>query len=414
MVRKKCLVPVCPNTSDNSDKIFLYVPKCLDFRRQWGTVLKVPDAAINNSSVVCEDHFDLEKDAANWMYYKTIGKKLTLKKDVLPHKYIESPPPIDLPSCLSDTEKKRKLETLRNYYRAKSRSLGLSFKETVFKKFDFVKVEMNSRNQCPNVEEEYATHREFLVDEIQCSTENVVKENDRQTISVKIENNEHIALSGTNKLSNETSPVKTEDTDVIENFSDDNGSQEEFHEETNSEEKDYTCDFCGYSTSQEEDLERHIDLTHMKFRDLRCYLCNYHATKKSRLRLHMNLFHLNPNSYKCNLCYFVGNQRSDLQNHLNSAHVNMKPQYKCHLCDYTSSKRSLKIHMDNVHLKVRRFMCTFCDYASNHEIRLRKHMNLAHREQQECRSCADKKPLPIILRRRKDAISEQCPFECKV
>lgn len=35
---------------------------------------------------MCEDHFNLPEDSLNWMYFKTMGKKIRLKDDVVPHK----------------------------------------------------------------------------------------------------------------------------------------------------------------------------------------------------------------------------------------------------------------------------------------------------------------------------------------
>ncbi|KAG5868683.1 hypothetical protein JTB14_006570 [Gonioctena quinquepunctata] len=54
----------------------------------------------------------LEKDAENWMYYKTIGSKLKIKPGILPHKFIDSPPKIDLRSDSTESERKKKLKTL--------------------------------------------------------------------------------------------------------------------------------------------------------------------------------------------------------------------------------------------------------------------------------------------------------------
>lgn len=49
------------------------------------------------------------------MYYKIMGKKIFLKPGVVPHKYMESPPPTELSSSLSDSARKRKLDTLMDY-----------------------------------------------------------------------------------------------------------------------------------------------------------------------------------------------------------------------------------------------------------------------------------------------------------
>lgn len=97
----KCLVPSCNNTLENTDKIFISVPRIEDKRKRWCTWLNVPFSNSHRLRV-CEDHFKLEEDTENWIQYKTINTKLRLKKNVLPH--------LNLPSQLSPTSKKRKQE----------------------------------------------------------------------------------------------------------------------------------------------------------------------------------------------------------------------------------------------------------------------------------------------------------------
>lgn len=129
-----CLVPICRNTTDTSNKIFVHVPRNSDVQKNWRIALKLPERVhLGRNNVICEDHFDvsfislsifqlysqytlqLEKDAANWMYYKTMGNKLFLIHGAVPQKYLESPQPSDFPSGLSESAKKRKLETLVEY-----------------------------------------------------------------------------------------------------------------------------------------------------------------------------------------------------------------------------------------------------------------------------------------------------------
>ncbi|KAJ8973467.1 hypothetical protein NQ317_013461 [Molorchus minor] len=47
-----------------------------------GEMTRIPDGG---RYTVCEDHFDLEDDSTNWMFYKIMGKKLMLRSDV-PHR----------------------------------------------------------------------------------------------------------------------------------------------------------------------------------------------------------------------------------------------------------------------------------------------------------------------------------------
>lgn len=56
----------------------------------------------------------LEEDAENWMFFKTIGKKLILKAHVIPHEQMMTPRKRDKNrrSHLSDSAKKRKQAVL--------------------------------------------------------------------------------------------------------------------------------------------------------------------------------------------------------------------------------------------------------------------------------------------------------------
>ncbi|XP_022900416.1 uncharacterized protein [Onthophagus taurus] len=112
MVKPKyCFVPNCYNSSTEfPQKIFITVPYDSNVRAKWYAAVNSKQA-LNSSKHVfsCEDHFDLEKDAANWVYFKMMGSKLILKKDVLPNKKIEGK---YFGSQLTDSAKKRKRENL--------------------------------------------------------------------------------------------------------------------------------------------------------------------------------------------------------------------------------------------------------------------------------------------------------------
>lgn len=60
MVAKKCLVPICQNTTDILNKIFIHVPRNVDVQKNWRTALKLPETVhVSRNHVVCEDHFNV-------------------------------------------------------------------------------------------------------------------------------------------------------------------------------------------------------------------------------------------------------------------------------------------------------------------------------------------------------------------
>ncbi|XP_031335325.1 uncharacterized protein LOC116165155 [Photinus pyralis] len=88
MVYHWCIVPMCTNTSVKTpQKTFINVPKSGKMRRLWiNAVRRDPkEFAVSTVLFVCEDHFKLEEDMANYMEWKLTGVKKLMKKDVVPH-----------------------------------------------------------------------------------------------------------------------------------------------------------------------------------------------------------------------------------------------------------------------------------------------------------------------------------------
>lgn len=55
-----CFVPVCPNTSENTTKLFLRVPTNLEIRKLWWKIAKVPGVVYTAPGFFCcEDHFNV-------------------------------------------------------------------------------------------------------------------------------------------------------------------------------------------------------------------------------------------------------------------------------------------------------------------------------------------------------------------
>ncbi|XP_046385326.1 uncharacterized protein LOC124155501 [Ischnura elegans] len=105
---QSCFVPNCKNTSDTlPKKIFVTVPKDKHRRQQWYEAIGRPYVSCAHK-VCCEDHFNLESDAKNWMYYKTVGSRLCLKEDVVPHKFVGCEPLAKGDSQISPPVKRRK------------------------------------------------------------------------------------------------------------------------------------------------------------------------------------------------------------------------------------------------------------------------------------------------------------------
>ncbi|KAL1448390.1 hypothetical protein WDU94_010905 [Cyamophila willieti] len=112
--RVGCYVPLCSNTSLNSNKIFIHVPLNIKIRKQWFEIAKRPFNVSDKCTMyACEDHFDIENDIENYMPVKMgFHKKIILKPGVLP-RYFNcqvNRVPAHKPAPRPVLEKKRKLE----------------------------------------------------------------------------------------------------------------------------------------------------------------------------------------------------------------------------------------------------------------------------------------------------------------
>lgn len=144
-----CFVPSCTNNNDdNPEKLFLTVPlRDKNRRKMWLNAVGL-DVDANLATVLhaCEDHFEviivnhdvqlcfsnhivnrlvlrsfifklqLEQDASNWMYYKTMGNRIVLKKDVVPHKNLHGASSALQQSQLTESAKKRKQQHLLEFH----------------------------------------------------------------------------------------------------------------------------------------------------------------------------------------------------------------------------------------------------------------------------------------------------------
>lgn len=89
--------------------MFFGVPSNLVTRKLWIQAAKIPSPfRIKSKWYCCEEHFDVENDVENWMYFKTLGGKINFKRGVVLHKFIENYL-VKATTSLTSSAKKRKL-----------------------------------------------------------------------------------------------------------------------------------------------------------------------------------------------------------------------------------------------------------------------------------------------------------------
>ncbi|CAH0395462.1 unnamed protein product [Bemisia tabaci] len=87
-----CFVKECPNTSDLPEKLFFSVP-IGSARKDWWKICNRQQTSLTSPHFICEDHFTLEEDVAEWQRYTILKKaglkpfSLKLKKGVKPTKF---------------------------------------------------------------------------------------------------------------------------------------------------------------------------------------------------------------------------------------------------------------------------------------------------------------------------------------
>ncbi|KAK5642388.1 hypothetical protein RI129_008555 [Pyrocoelia pectoralis] len=84
---KYCIVPKCRSTSVKTpNKIFITLPRDPKVRMRWQKAMKRVNMISNHATCfVCEDHFNLEEDMQNYLYFKLMENvQIKIKPNVLP------------------------------------------------------------------------------------------------------------------------------------------------------------------------------------------------------------------------------------------------------------------------------------------------------------------------------------------
>lgn len=116
---KRCCIPGCNNNSQtHQDKIFLHIQRFADkIYNKWVEITKPEEKeSMVGWQYCCEDHFDLENDVENWMYYKTMGSRLKLKKDF----NFKVPRIVPSTSQLTTQDRRRKAVVLEQWEKEKN------------------------------------------------------------------------------------------------------------------------------------------------------------------------------------------------------------------------------------------------------------------------------------------------------
>ena len=102
------------------------------------------------------------------------------------------------------------------------------------------------------------------------------------------------------------------------------------------------------------------------------------------MKLHVKEVHQKLRPYKCMHCDHLSSRKRDLAGHVDRVHLKIKPSktVKCKTCDaHFEQKQHLEHHKNRVHLNVKPYECNFCKKAFFINNQLKTHLKKSHQEE---------------------------------
>ena len=207
------------------------------------------------------------------------------------------------------------------------------------------------------------------------------------------------------------------------------------------------CEYCEYSSTVRQYLERHVKVVHLKERNFVCSECGFAFSEKKSLQSHIDrntvsanggeavlqcsMFKKLPssagehiakdgstNEFYCLQCSYRSKCPSDTKRHVERMHLKLK-KFVCKLCDKGfSSKPNFYLHLatdhgdrsliaqrPNIAKRLELHHCQFCSYSTKYPKDIQRHFNSIHNKERQsffCDRCdkkfADKRGLMRHLR----------------
>ncbi len=152
------------------------------------------------------------------------------------------------------------------------------------------------------------------------------------------------------------------------------------------------CPHFNKIISSNSHLNRHINSVHSAGPRVRvpCQLCPKTFGDKDVLKHHVKTNHFRERPNPCNFCPKKFVTKRDLSQHLNSAHFGIA--YPCDICGISvTSVASLKLHINNIHHRLKPHKCPHCLKSFGLKSSLINHINILHKPQNQeykCNTCS--------------------------
>ena len=109
-------------------------------------------------------------------------------------------------------------------------------------------------------------------------------------------------------------------------------------------------------------IKKHARSVHEKIKDHKCDECGQCFVAKSKLELHIKAIHRKIKDQFCDQCDYATSYPDELRKHKNTMHSEDRGDgIECPECGkMLASKGSLRIHVRQVHQKVKNVSCLLC------------------------------------------------------
>ena len=120
----------------------------------------------------------------------------------------------------------------------------------------------------------------------------------------------------------------------------------------------------------------------MGARKFKCEKCPFISSYVGNIKVHIKQVHDKIRNHVCGECDYASLFKTSLKRHMQLAHgigLRYKQIIKCEKCSYTTAVPShLKSHVEGVHEKIRNHVCGDCGFAASQKSNLNKHKNMVH------------------------------------
>lgn len=174
-----------------------------------------------------------------------------------------------------------------------------------------------------------------------------------------------------------------------------------FHKGIKAPKKECPYDKCNGKSFTH--LKDHIDTVHKGIKKKK-KTCQYPECKGKEficLRRHIRSVH-GGDKYKCDECENEYKRKDTLVDHVNKKHNDSyEGRYTCTECNYTSdNSNTIKIHIDAVHKKEKKYKCDQCEMAFLYASVLKNHIQEIHEDKEYiCSQCGGYYPYEHSLQK---------------